>query len=266
VNVGDSFHTKPMVKYLQGEVRYYLLTIAKENVTLWEGGRATLDPIAVPGMPRGLRELEEGRGKDVATGIVRNVGPGRSVHGGGEVDGKQEIRALFRAVDRALLSYTHDEKAPLLLATYDHYHALFHEVSKNPALLDEGIAGDPASMTPDELRTKALEILKPLRRAALEKLRDAYPVALNAHKATNYLPNIAKAAVYGRVKTLMLEDGRVELGRVDRETGEVEKGDFGGADLLDDVGELVLRAGGDVFVLPKELMPTDVGVAAIYRY
>lgn len=266
VVVADSFFTKPLVKYLQGEVRYYLLTVAKENVTLWEGGRDTLDPVVVPGMPRGLRELEETRGRDYAAGAVRSTAPGRAVHGGSEADPKEDLRALFRYVDRALLAYTHAERTPLLLATFDHYDPIFHEVSKNPALLDDGIHGDPAAMTRDQLRERALAILKPRREAALRTLADEYNVAVNAHRGTNYLPNIAKAAVFGRVKTLLIEDGRTMPGRLDRTTGDVTKDAAATTDLLDDVGELVLAAGGHTYVLPKALMPTDVGVAAIYRY
>jgi hypothetical protein len=37
-------------------------------------------------------------------------------------------------------------------------------------------------------------------------------------------------------------------------------------DILDDLAELTLKAGGEVVVVPGERMPTDTGVAAIYRY
>ncbi len=37
-------------------------------------------------------------------------------------------------------------------------------------------------------------------------------------------------------------------------------------DLLDDLGEIVLRMKGEVIVLPAERMPSESGVAAIYRF
>jgi len=37
-------------------------------------------------------------------------------------------------------------------------------------------------------------------------------------------------------------------------------------DVLDDLAEMVLKMDGQVLVLPRENMPTDSGVAAIYRY
>jgi len=35
---------------------------------------------------------------------------------------------------------------------------------------------------------------------------------------------------------------------------------------LDDLGEIVLRKSGEVIVVPAERMPTNTGVAAIYRF
>jgi hypothetical protein len=37
-------------------------------------------------------------------------------------------------------------------------------------------------------------------------------------------------------------------------------------DLLDDMGELVIKMGGQVMVLPAEKMPSETGLAAIFRY
>jgi hypothetical protein len=37
-------------------------------------------------------------------------------------------------------------------------------------------------------------------------------------------------------------------------------------DLLDDLGELALKKGGQVVIVPQERMPTKTGIAAIYRF
>lgn len=37
-------------------------------------------------------------------------------------------------------------------------------------------------------------------------------------------------------------------------------------DVLDDLGELVLKKGGQMLVVPAERMPTQTGIAAIYRF
>jgi hypothetical protein len=36
--------------------------------------------------------------------------------------------------------------------------------------------------------------------------------------------------------------------------------------LLDDLSAVVLQNGGEVIIVPAERMPTDTGLAAIYRF
>ncbi len=68
----------------------------------------------------------------------------------------------------------------------------------------------------------------------------------------------------------MLVDADRNLpGRIDRETGRVAFDDIdhpGVDDALDDLGEIVLRKGGQVVVVPSQRMPTTSGAAAIYRF
>ena len=273
--VADTFHTKGLVKLLQGEVRYYVLALTKENITLFEGNRETLDVVNVPGMPRGMRDLATKTFESSlsAKTTAPGAGGGTVMYGSGPSltnEHKEELKSLFRMVDKALFPVTHDQKAPLILATFDQHHGMFHEVSKNPALLDERIEGDPDKMSLDEIRKRAVALLKPRREQALKEVAATYGTAAAHNRGTNSLPNISKAAVYGRVQALLIEDGRRIGGNLDRTTGEItdmsSSPQADGQDLLDDVSELVLAAGGNVYVLPKALMPTDVGVAAIYRY
>jgi hypothetical protein len=56
---------------------------------------------------------------------------------------------------------------------------------------------------------------------------------------------------------------------MDAATGRIELGDLAHPevdDLLDDLGELVLKMGGQVVVVPAERMPTPTGLAAISRF
>jgi hypothetical protein len=148
--VADTFHTKGLVKVLQGEVRYYVLALTKENISLFEGNRERLDVVHVPGMPRGLREVETKTFDSSMSAKTTSPGSGGGtiMFGSGGTSHtnelKDELKSLFRMVDKALLSVTHGERSPLILATFDQHHGMFHEVSKNAALLDELIEGDPA--------------------------------------------------------------------------------------------------------------------------
>jgi len=80
---------------------------------------------------------------------------------------------------------------------------------------------------------------------------------------------VAEAAAAGRIATLLIEADRQIPGRIDGATGEVEFKDVNhpeADDLLDDLGELVLKTGGRVVVVPAEQMPTKTGAAATCRF
>jgi hypothetical protein len=68
---------------------------------------------------------------------------------------------------------------------------------------------------------------------------------------------------------LLIDADRVIPGRFDPDTGAIVFAPLHDPrvdDLLDDLGEHALRAGGDVVIVPAERMPTDTGIAAIYRF
>ena len=82
-------------------------------------------------------------------------------------------------------------------------------------------------------------------------------------------PDRRQAAAAGRVATLLIEADRQIAGRLDGATGRVEcaePSDPEVDDLLDDLGELVEKMGGQVLVVPAEQMPARTGLAATYRY
>ena len=97
----------------------------------------------------------------------------------------------------------------------------------------------------------------------------AYGAGQAKGQGASDLADIGKAAVEGRVATLLIEADRVIAGKVDASTGAVQAGALGDPevdDLLDDLGELVLKAGGEVVMVPTERMPTHTGAAAVYRF
>ena len=83
------------------------------------------------------------------------------------------------------------------------------------------------------------------------------------------LSDVARAATEGRVATLLLEADRHIPGRIDADTGalvEARLDDPRIDDMLDDLGERVLRSGGEVVIVPADRMPTPSGLAATYRF
>ena len=107
---------------------------------------------------------------------------------------------------------------------------------------------------------------------SVEKIKataDRYREAVSKDHGTGDLGDAGSAAASGRVATLLVEADRQIPGRLDAATGAVTPADLSHPDvddLLDDLATLAMERGAEVLVVPKEHMPTDTGVAAVFRY
>lgn len=157
----------------------------------------------------------------------------------------------------------------MILAALPEHHHLFHSVSHNPLLLAEGITINPAVLPIDELRERAWQVIEPHYQARLATVGDAFAVANANGLGSDDLTAVAQAAATGRVATLLIAADCQIAGRLDGATGQVTVDDLEHPqvdDILDDLGELVEKMGGQVLVIPAERMPGQTGLAATYRY
>jgi hypothetical protein len=273
--VADSFHTKPLMRIRQSADRYQVLGLSLTEIKLFEGNRDALDEIELAeGVPRTIdealgEELTDPHQTVASYGGVR--GPAMK-HGHGAKSDEADIDAerFFRVIDRAVLEHhSRTSDLPLLLAALPQHHHLFRKVSHNPFLMTEGIDAHPDSLPIDELRDRAWGVVEPYYRARLAQLVEAFGETKPAGLGADEPAQVAEAAVAGRVETLLIEAERQIPGRIDAATGALELGELTHPkvdDILDDLGALVMDAGGRVVVVPAEQMPTPTGVAAIYRY
>lgn len=275
--VADSFHTKPLIRIMQSADRFQVLGINPHRARLFEGNRDRLDEVGLPpGVPDSLDaalQRDFGRDRD-----IRTYGPTREAGKMGR-HGKSDVRQVaidadtaqfFRIVDRGLLeAQSRPKELPLLLAALPEHHHLFREVSRNPNLLDTAIDVHPDDLSLDELRARAWELVLPRYLARLAAWIERFNAGRSRGQATADLGDAARAAIEGRIAGLLLDAGRQVPGHMDPATGAIAPGNPGGLhvdDLLDDLGERVLRTGGEVVIVPGERMPTDTGLAAVYRF
>jgi len=275
--VADSFHTKPLLRILQSADRYQVLCLNRHEASLYEGNRDTLDAVELTNAPSTIADVL-GDERSPPTQMVgsygtRAGGGGTAVHHGhGPQTDKVEADMVrfFRAVDQGILEH-HSRPCglPLMLAALPEYHQPFRDVSHNPLLMVDGIIVNPYALSIDELREQAWEKVEPLYLARLEGLKDNFHTARAQDAGSAELSDVAKAAVAGKVATLLVEADRIISGIVDRSSGAVRPADpahWYVDDMLDDLAELVLIKGGEVVVVPGERMPTTSGLAAIYLF
>lgn len=284
VVVSDSFYIKPLLRSLQSADRFQVLGLTRHEARLFEGNRYVLDPIELEGVTLTIKELLGDELTDPHLTVASygmkggrvggGEGPGTRAmhhgHGGKDEEVDVDMERFFRAVDRQVIEHlSRPSGLPLLLAALPEYHAHFRELSHNPFLLAEGIEGNPLAFDADTLREKAWEVLEPLYVGRLTELVDRYGSARARDLGADQVEPVARAAIEGRVETLLVEADRHEPGRIGAASGEIEPGSAvhpDADDLLDDLAEAVLRTKGEVVVVPAERMPTETGVAAIFRY
>ena len=274
--VADSFHTKPLMRIVQSAERYQILGLSRNAFRVFEGNRDAMDELPpINGVPQTADEWL-GKDSDGREGAHRAYGPegGTAVtrHG---TDVKQDAddrdtEQFFRAVDAAVLQHcSRPSGQPLILAALPQHHALFRSLSANPSLLDEAIDVYPDAMSLDALRERAWQVVQPHYLQRLAGLVESFGTAAANGRGADGLRAIAEAAVGGRVETLLIEAERLFPGHIDATSGAITTANLAHPDVddvIDDLGEIVLRKRGEVIVVPAARMPTNTGVAAIYRF
>ncbi len=189
-------------------------------------------------------------------------------HGGSSPEIDKDAERYFRVVaDAVHEKYSKQQKLPLVLAALTEHHNLFQKVNKNPYLLKEGIQINPQSVGPDKLAEMAWELLQPEFHKRIETFSENFSFAQSKGTGSDNLNDVRNAASEGRVATLLLEADKIitdDTGGRDQVANLLD--DTSKDDILDDNGEIVHSMGGEVIVVPAGLMPSETGVAAIFRY
>lgn len=273
--VADTFHTKPIQYYLQSTDRFHVLAINRHDIQLFEGNRHSLVELELHALvPATMTDALGEEKTDKHSTVASYGGTGASMHhghGGKKEEVDIDSERYFRAVAESVAEhYSKPTGIPLLLAALPEYHHLFHQVNKNPLLLEDGIKINPTAVSIDKMAAMAWEIMEPEFLKKQEELVSRYNQSKANGLGSEDIKEVAVALVEGRVDTLLIEADRIIASRITNlVTGNVQNKDINNPrvdDLLDDMSELAIRMGGQVTVLNPDQMPSESGVAAILRY
>ena len=261
VEVADSFHLKPLIRAHQFTGRFEVLCLTQRNVRILQGNQDKLEPVELRNVPRSVQEAL-GEGVDQRAVSDSSTGPASTNDTG--------LDRFFRQVDKALWQ-NHSRQAglPIIVCAVPEYHQIFHSVSKNPNLLEEGIKLNPDALSMDRIKEEAWKIIEPYYRRQIDRVLEEFGRARATQQGSEDVNEVAQAAAFARDGTLLVDADKHIGGRIDPTNGRIEYGDMAKADfddLLDDIAERVMKTGGQVLVMPADQMPTQSGVAAIYRF
>jgi len=278
VIVSDSFHTKPLRHFLQSADRYQVLALSMDAFQLFEGNRHSLVEIKLPDdFPKTIEETlgEELTDKHSTVASYGGVGGHSNTmhhgHGGKMDEVDSDTERFFRVVAASVNDqYSKQGALPILLAALPEHRSLFYQVNKNPFVLPKGIEINPQSVSIEKLAHLSWEAMQPVYAEKLETLVGKFNQAKSNGLGSDNMDVVIEAAEAGKVDIIFIEAHRVVASRLrDKMTGRYEMTDLTLPvldDQLDIVGELVTKMGGSVVIVPKEQMPTQTGLAAIFRY
>ena len=276
VVVAPTFHTRPLVEFLQAPERYWVLALSQKEVRLWEGTVSGLTPVNLETVPTNLRsalgfQIEKDRLSMHSSGGHGNK-PIFHGHGAGKDDTNSELEQFFRKVDAGVQTLLADEIGPVILAAVDYYHPIYRNISKLENLAPDGIDGNVNDWDPARLHDAAWPIAQGGVDRKIDRALELWETSYGRGKVESDLAAAARLAVAGRIRLLLSEKGRNIWGRLDPATGNVEVIQEGGADpggdavdLVDEIAEVALQHGGRALALAPEKMPTDTGIAVVLR-
>lgn len=272
--VADSFHIKPLIRVFQSADRYHLLGLDQQEFSLFEGTRYGIEQVELDEDISST--ITDALGEDYAEKKVSVGGSGprgaAMFHGSGSKKDviEKTTEKFFRIVDKEVLDhYSRPMELPVYLVALNEYHSTFQNLSHNPYLQKKGIKTDYTSMNLKELQSAAWEVLEPIYIEKTHALVDRFETKRAQDEGSDDIAQVARAATEGRISHVLIESDRLYPGKINLTTGELEDASIDHPeidDVLDDIAELVFKQKGEVVVIPKERMPSDTGVAAIYRY
>ena len=275
VVAADTFHTKPLFRFLRSNSVYYVLAISQNEVTLYQGSSFGAAPVELRALPSDLSEaLGASEPDERERGIVAHGGPGHGLafhgRGPGREERKETLLKFFRAVDKGLHEYLREERAPLLIASVKYYKPMYSEANTYPHLLDEGLDGNFERANGDLIHAQALPIVTRDRERRIAEWVDRYRSLEPKGLAVDGIEAVASATVQGRVRAVLAAENGNTWGRLDRATGEVtltQEGAGGSSpDLLDDICEEAWKRAAEIWVLPQRELPTAQAIAAVLRF
>jgi release factor family 11 len=261
VEVSDRFHLKPLMRALTFPHTAFVLALSQNAVRVLEIA-PDLEParVDVPDLPR-----------DVASAVGKSSIADRAPVGRvqGSEGQKTRMRQYARQIDQALRPVLNGTDLPLVLAAAEPIDSIYRSVSSYPHLLAASIPGSPDAVPDAELAESARRLLDDLYADELRTIHETYAHRASQRRASADVADVARAATYGLVDTVLVDIDDSVPGHVDAETGAVtfdESDDAVNYGVVDEIARRVWLNGGRVLAVRRDDIPGKSVVAAILRY
>lgn len=247
VRVGSSFYVKPLVSALSQLGQFYLLALDQQDVRLLYGDSVSMKPIAgreeLPNMPDILASYDFERNLNAAPGARQDV------RFGGDTNLKSRLNEFLERLDDAVVMRIGRDSLPVVPVGVEYIIGHYRKLTKLRSLTREEVRGSPSSISEEDMRNAAWEIVKREQQAQLQEAihwLDKVPANYRLSGVRRVLP----AAYEGTLKALYVNTTREIPGDFDPESEQVttagESDAANAEDLLNTAVVFTLEAGGEV--------------------
>jgi hypothetical protein len=260
VEVADRFYVKPLLRAVTFPQMALVLALAQGSVRLIE--------VTADAGPWGVRI--DDLPTDVASAVGKSSIADRSVSGRiqGSEGQKVRIRQYARLIEQALRPVLAGGEVPLILAGTEPLDSIYRSVNTYPGLAATGIPGNPEATADADLAASARKVLDEVYSSELAELRKLWELRTGQGRTLTDMAEVARAATFGAVDTVLVDIDAAVWGMVDEDTGAVT---FAPEDaisygVVDEIARRVWLNGGRVLAVRQDDVPGDQGAAAILRY
>lgn len=273
VVVSDRFTLKPLLPLLTTDANFYLLALAQNEVRLFQVSKYSIQQLDLPeDVPASLAEAlryddPESQLQSHSARSDRN--PIFHGQGVGNTDNKDEILRYFQQIDRGLSPVFESAPKPLVLAGVEFLLPIYQSANSYNRLLSQGVTGNPENTSPEELQQQAWQVIQPNFQQAKQDAEEKYQQLLTTEQASANIEQIIPAAYQGQVDTLFIADDFQCWGKFEPQTNSIQIEDNStteNQDLVDVAASKTFLQDGMVYLLPKDQIPNNESLAAIYRY
>lgn len=252
------FDITPLIPLCAQNIRYYILALRPDDVRLLQCMRygplrpqktaATIINSDQPGTSNG----ESGSGKGRPTLSAKNA---------------RQTQGYFQQIDAGLALMLERDHAPLILAGDSELTTLYRSVNTYPHLLTQTVANGSPTTTPEQLQSRAQDVVKPFFQSQLKAALDEFHQKQEQGLTAAGLTSVLQAAKQGRIDTLFLQSGAP--GDACNENSEVQAqvtgGDCSTNQKLNLAAIQTIKKEGVLYCLDAEDFPTDQTPAAILK-
>jgi hypothetical protein len=261
LEVADRLYIKPLLRAVSFPQAAFVLAISHNDVRLVEvSAGAGAFVVDVPDLP-----------DDAASSVGLPSISGRSPSGRLQGSEGQKVRLTqyARSVDAAIRPILNGSDVPLILATTEPLNGIFRLVSTYPHLNAETIDGNSDKATPEELAAASRPILDALYAAQVAELTELFNTRFAEGRGATDLSDIARAATFGAIDTLVVDIEQAISGSVDETSGAITFSEFDHAynyGVVDEIARRALLSGARVVAVRGDEVPGGGPAAAITRF